>query len=780
MMKRTFTFSLSLSTLLLTSALYAGAQTRPSRISAEAGVDWRGFFSQNGNLDLQVRGHSLPDKLTLNNGTLKWSVPLQGGGTPVLANGSLYALTYGGQGADLQEALTCLDPKTGKKRWEHRFNDYLSDIVYDRYAIGSPTVDRETGNVYVLTSAGEFACFSGDGKLLWEHALMEELGRLTFTNGRTGAPVVFGDRVIVRGITSNWGGEGAAMDRLYAFDKKSGVLIWSCSPGTAPKDNSFARPYFDTDAKGRSVFYTGAGDGSVICVNAMTGETLWRLPISAGGCNSSVVRYKDAVIAIHADENLDSSEIGRMVSINVNAPTRPVEGSPIPTLDPARSEVWRNELAAISSSPVLVGNRIYQCNKTGNFCCVDADTGKVLWKYKLGPDQLHASPSYADGKFYVPIQNGLFFVLNATDAGAKELSRVQLAGRCLGAPAVDSDGSVYVLTTERLYRFAGGTKRSASANVPSQPIPTPGAAVALQVLPSEVSLRPGEKTKVTVRGIDANGVPTETFDPKTVKWARYIPPTAKVKSEMNGRFDEGGELIASDSLVPSAGAFQATVEAGGTTLKGTMRGRIMPDLPLTEDFEKFNPTEPDSLEPEAKFAYPPLPWIGARFKFDVRDLNGNKVLAKTLDNVFFQRATVFFGHPEAKNYTFDADVMTDGNRRTLSTVGVINQRYLIILNGNAQELEVSSNQERIKATVPFKIEPMVWYHLKTQVDVSPDGSGIVRAKAWKKDEAEPAAWTISVPHKHAHLNGSPGLFGFAPQSQFKVYLDNISVQPRKN
>src|SRR6185503_4622182 len=106
----------------------------------------------------------------------------------------------------------------------------LSDIVYDRYAIGSPCVDPEPGNVFVLTSAGIFACFTPEGRPVWQHSLMEELGRLTFTNGRTGGPTIDDDLVLVRGITSNWGAEGAAMDRLYAYDKKSGRLVWGCSP----------------------------------------------------------------------------------------------------------------------------------------------------------------------------------------------------------------------------------------------------------------------------------------------------------------------------------------------------------------------------------------------------------------------------------------------------------------------------------------------------------------------------------------------------------------------
>src|SRR5262249_52284892 len=156
------------------------------------------------------------------------------------------------------------------------------------------------------TSAGVFVCCSADGKILWKHELMEELGRLTFTNGRTGGPAIEHDLVIIRGITSNWGGEGAAQDRLYAFDKKSGQIVWSCSRGVAPKDNSFARPYFGW-RNGKRVFYTGTGDGAVICGNARTGEVIWRFPVSAGGMNSSVVVYNGKAIVIHADENLDTS-----------------------------------------------------------------------------------------------------------------------------------------------------------------------------------------------------------------------------------------------------------------------------------------------------------------------------------------------------------------------------------------------------------------------------------------------------------------------------------------
>jgi len=41
--------------------------------------------------------------------------------------------------------------------------------------------------------------------------------------------------------------------------------------------------------------------------------------------------------------------------------------------------------------------------------------------------------------------------------------------------------------------------------------------------------------------------------------------------------------------------------------------------------------------------------------------------------------------------------------------------------------------------------------------VAADGSGTIRAKAWKKGDPEPDAWTIEVPQKHANLEGSHGI-----------------------
>ena len=64
--------------------------------------------------------------------------------------------------------------------------------------------------------------------------------------------------------------------------------------------------------------------------------------------------------------------------------------------------------------------------------------------------------------------------------------------------------------------------------------------------------------------------------------------------------------------------------------------------------------------------------------------------------------------------------------------------------------------------------------MKARVDTAADGSGVVRAKAWKRGDPEPEQWTLEVPHKTAHKEGAPGLYGFSPQDM-RVYIDNVLV-----
>lgn len=734
-----------------------------------------------------------------------WEVDFPGQSAPVIANGRLYINGYLGTGPELQEVTACFDAETGKLLWDYRECDFLSDTIYLRYSTSSPTIDPETGNIYAQHTQGLVMCFSPEGKLLWKRSMMEEFGRLTFPNSRTASPVVDRDLVISRGITSAWGAHGPAGDRFYAFDKKTGQLVWSSAPGDRPQDNTFSNPYLDI-WDGKRVLYSAGGDSSILALNARTGEPLWRFAFAKagakGGINASLIRYKDSLIALHESENLDSTEIGRMAAFRIPNPTevKPTN-SIIPHVFPPKTfEVWRNNLGSLASSPLPVGDLVYVVTGTGDLAAVEAASGKVLWKKKLGIEQRQSTPFYADGLLYVAMYvkaknandpatvaddsggNGELFVLKPSLDGAQVVSQTELTGRCFGSP-IGFNGKLYIQTDKKLYCFGNAGPNVGLASAPASPAwPTPGKPAQLQVIPYEVLLKPGQAADFRIRTLDAKGfVVQENIPAKSVQWETFIPPTALVRATMKGSFSPDGQLIADTAPIPSAGQFKATLKlTDGTEIAGYIKGRVMPDLPIVQDFESFelSNTTTNLVEPPTPFAYPPLPWNSARFRFEVREkeVDGvkTKALVKTIENKLFQRGQIFFGHPTMSNYTIEADVLTEGNRRKMSEVGVINQRYIIVLKGNSQEIEVNSNQERLKVAVPFKWAPNVWYRLKARVDVADNGSVVVRGKAWKRGDTEPEKWNIEVPHTIGHRQGSPGLFGFAPNDQ-RVAIDNVRV-----
>lgn len=762
---------LAAGSLIFTLAAASAALAAP----VQGWLSWRGP-EQTG----VSRETGLPEKVSAQDPL--WVADFPGQSAPVVANGRLYAMGYLGEGPNLQEGVACFEAESGQKTWQQLYNDYLSDTVYLRYATASPTIDAETGNVYIQGTQGILAAFTPDGKLLWRHSLMEEFGRLTFPNSRTASPAIDGDLVITRGITANWGTQGPAADRFYAFDKKTGALVWASSPGSQPKDNSFSHPQFGW-YHGRRVFFAAIGDGSVVCVNARTGEALWRVSLFRAGINATVLVHKDnKVIAIYGTPY----ELGQMVALKLPdvMPTNAAAGPVV--LERKDLELWSQDISSSTSSPILADDTIYMVAEKGDLFAVDADSGTIKWKLKLGIEQRNSCPLFADGKLYVPILDdpetkasgeadagtkGAFYIIKPGDSQGQILCHAVLDGRCFGTP-VAYNGKIYLQTTRHLYCWGKpGNNPGCPTPVAEKAWPAAGKATQLQAIPSEVLLHPGDKATFRVRSLDANGFTVDESIPSTqVKWASYIPPTARVKSSMKGAFNETGELIAAPDTVLSAGAFEASYSG----LKGYLRGRVMPNLPIKQDFESFTLTETNAEG--TLYSYPPLPWIGARFKFDVREKDGNKVMAKTTDNRFFQRATVFIGTPEMSNYTIEADVMSDGNRRKMSEIGIINQHYLIVLKGNEQKLEINSNQDRLRVAQDFKWSPNVWYRLKARVDRNADGSAVVRAKAWKREDAEPDAWTIEVPHKTAHQAGCPGLFGFSPQDM-RVYVDNINVTP---
>ena len=112
-------------------------------------------------------------------------------------------------------------------------------------------------------------------------------------------------------------------------------------------------------------------------------------------------------------------------------------------------------------SPLLVGDELYMVNDAGIATCLDAQTGHVYWKERIGGNY-SASPISCDGKIYCCSEDGKTTVL----APAKQFRRLasnQLDGRFMASPAV-AGRALFLRSDTHLYRIeqkddAGNTGR---------------------------------------------------------------------------------------------------------------------------------------------------------------------------------------------------------------------------------------------------------------------------------------------------------------------------------
>jgi hypothetical protein len=408
------------------------------------------------------------------------------------------------------------------------------------------------------------------------------------------------------------------------------------------------------------------------------------------------------------------------------------------------------------SSPVVDGERgfVYQIDNSANLLAFDAANGKELWKLNLGTIQ-KASPVLADGKLYVGTENGKFYILKpGPDKG--EILDVDLLGTeatpevIVASPAV-SNGKVFFASMDNLYCIGKKSAGPTAAARPASPLekaPPEAKPALVQVTPTDLVLKPGEKRLFRARLFDDKG--------------RFIRDEAAASwslERVKGAVAANGELTAAADPAGQAGLVKATVGE----LSGTARVRVSPPLPWSFDFEAATAPGP-----------PPPFWVNGTGKMQVREQDGGKILAKLADNPFTKRGRFFFGATDLSGYTVEASVMSKDQRRQMGDAGVIAQRYVLHLFGNAQRIELQGWQPETTRTLtaPFAWKGDTWYRLKLRVENLEGGRVRARGKAWPASDPEPESWLLDRVDPIGHRQGSPGLYADAP---VEVFFDNVKV-----
>jgi outer membrane protein assembly factor BamB len=354
-----------------------------------------------------------------------------------------------------------------------------------------------------------------------------------------------------------------------------------------------------------------------------------------------------------------------------------------------------------------------------------------------------------------------------------------------GSPAV-VNGHVYFMTADNFYCI--GTKDAKPGEEKTTPAKYDGRAkpdakpAHLQLQSADVVVHPGGSVEFKAVAYDDKGL---LIGPVKVDWELAGPllpegikpppgaqPPPPLKGELSASNGETTKLTAATTPPGQFGRVVAKLR----DLTAEARVRVAPTLPVVTDFSKV---------PEKRF---PGGWVNTQGKFEVVKLGNQMVLQKTAVNPspLVARANAYIGLPSLTGYTIEAEVMGGKVRGDLPDMGVVANRYTLVLVGNEQKLRLISWDAipRIDATIRFDWKPDVWYHMKLTVEVQGD-KAVARGKVWERGQEEPKKWTVEVTDPIGNKEGSPALYGNAlavlgpDKPGTPIYYDNVKVTPNK-
>ena len=145
------------------------------------------------------------------------------------------------------------------------------------------------------------------------------------------------------------------------------------------------------------------------------------------------------------------------------------------------------------------------------------------------------------------------------------------------------------------------------------------------------------------------------------------------------------------------------------------------------------------------------------------------------------RANAYITKHDASGYAILSDIMGTKVRDDLPDVGLVANRYTLMLAGNTQQLRLVSWDAlpRVDKSIAFPWKPGTWYRMKLEVVVR-EKDALVRGKVWPRDEKEPDAWTVDFTDPVPNREGAAAIYGYAAgilegQTGCEIFYDNIRI-----
>ncbi|WDI41513.1 PQQ-binding-like beta-propeller repeat protein [Bremerella sp. P1] len=395
---------------------------------------------------------------------IRWKIPLQGEGwsQPIVWDNRVFLTAAvpsdpnkgdatrpesnnGGYGRDRNDLVNvnyhfdvvCINGNEGDVVWRKTVKTgkpTLSRHSTNTYSTETPVTDGR--RIYVYFGMNGVFCLDMEGNLLWQKDLGVYEMRAGW--GTASSPTLLNDRLFVQV-------DNQEQSFLVALDTKTGNEVWRVN---RDESSQYSSPFIWKNSLRNELIVGGMIYRSY---DPSSGKLLWQIDMNKGRSSATPVAIGDRLFIGNEFRNRggDDDGGGRLYAIKPGG-----SGDITPPDDGNIGEFvqWRMDESGIqmASPTYLNGNLYFFERRLGVVRCVDAESGKLKYRSRVGRAPAFWASPWSDGQYvYAMDSNGNTYVISAGDE-LEVVSVNELDQQAWGTPAL-ADGRIYLRTVDHLY-----------------------------------------------------------------------------------------------------------------------------------------------------------------------------------------------------------------------------------------------------------------------------------------------------------------------------------------
>lgn len=409
--------------------------------------NWRGPFYNGSTTE-----SNLPVSWDWSSSNVLWKTPLPGvsAATPVVWGNMVFVTTPDNQG-DL--FLYAINVENGQVKWQKKVSTGNRVVNLNNMASPSPVTDGKI--VIAMFGTGAIAAFDYEGNEIWKRDLAAEFGKFAIMYLYGASPLLYNNKLYIpviqrddpKAYAHSRDDKPTRESFILCVDPVTGKTLWRhirTTDATMESMESYTTPIPHRGRNGLEILIVG-GD-YITGHNPETGEEIWR----SGGLNPRQTDMQKNWFRV-----VPSPLSAEGVIVACGPKGQPViaikEGGKGLITETHRAWTCR-ETTSDWSTPLYYKGKIYVLDGgKRTLTCLEPLSGKVVWSGNLGvSERIWSSPTGADGKIYTISEKGTVIVCEA-GSEFKILAVNPLDESPTRASVAISNGKIFLRTAKNLY-----------------------------------------------------------------------------------------------------------------------------------------------------------------------------------------------------------------------------------------------------------------------------------------------------------------------------------------